>query len=85
MNATSFRCRPCPSHPGQQREGVAFLFAIHSGRRADEIILIDAQNVFRRLGLGEHLTSQRPNGFAAMVARIRADARCAMQEETKVV
>jgi len=63
---------------------IAILFAIYSGRRADEILLIDARNSFRRLGLGEHLTPQRSNGFAAMVERIRTDARHAMSEEAKV-
>jgi cysteine desulfuration protein SufE len=60
---------------------IAILFAIYSGQRADEILLIDAQNVFRRLGLVEHLTPQRSNGFAAMAERIRADARHALSNE----
>ena len=61
---------------------IAILFAIYSGRRADEILRIDAQAVFRRLGLAEHLTPQRSNGFASMVERICADARRAMSRET---
>ena len=61
---------------------IAILFAIYSGRRADEILRIDAQAVFRRLGLAEHLTPQRSNGFASMVERIGADARRAMSRET---
>ena len=60
---------------------IAILFAIYSGRRADEILRIDAQSVFRRLGLAEHLTPQRSNGFASMVERICTDARCAMSRE----
>jgi cysteine desulfuration protein SufE len=31
--------------------------------------------LFERLGLREHLTPQRSNGFRSMVERIRADAR----------
>ena len=62
---------------------IAILFAIYSGKRADEILLIDAQDVFRRLGLVEHLTPQRSNGFASMVERIRTDARRAMSEKAK--
>ena len=31
--------------------------------------------LFERLGLREHLTPQRSNGFRSMVDRIRADAR----------
>ena len=60
---------------------IAILFAIYSGRRADEILRIDAQAVFRRLGLAEHLTPQRSNGFASMVERILADARRAMGKQ----
>ena len=57
---------------------IAILFAIYSGRRADEIVRMTAKDVFRRLGLVEHLTPQRSNGFASMVERIRTDARRAM-------
>ncbi len=60
---------------------IAILFAIYSGRCADEIVWIDAQGVFRRLGLAEHLTPQRSNGFASMVERICTDARRAMSRE----
>jgi cysteine desulfuration protein SufE len=58
---------------------IAILFAIYSGRPAEEILSTDAHQVFRRLGLGEHLTPQRSNGFAAMVERIRRDARVALE------
>ena len=57
---------------------IAILFAIYSGRHASEIIKTDAVNVFERLGLREHLTPQRSNGFRSMVDRIRADAREAL-------
>ena len=60
---------------------IVILFAIYSGRCADEIVRIDAQGVFRRLGLAEHLTPQRSNGFASMVERICADASRAMSSE----
>ena len=60
---------------------VAILFAIYAGRRPDEILRIDAQTAFRRLGLAEHLTPQRLNGFASMVERILADARRAMGKQ----
>ena len=62
---------------------IAILFAIYSGRCADEIVRIDVQGVFRRLGLAEHLTPQRSNGFASMVERICTDARRAMSEEAR--
>jgi len=62
---------------------IAILFAICAGRRADEILRIDALAVFRRLGLAEHLTPQRSNGFASMAARIFTDARSAMRQEAR--
>jgi cysteine desulfuration protein SufE len=57
---------------------IAVLFAIYSGRSAKEILSTDAVAVFEKLGLREHLTPQRSNGFRSMVERIRADARAAL-------
>jgi cysteine desulfuration protein SufE len=57
---------------------IAILFALYSGRPAREILSTDAIAVFDRLGLREHLTPQRSNGFRSMVERIRADARSAL-------
>ena len=54
---------------------IAILFTIYSGKTAEHILCTDAQAMFAALGLKEHLTPQRSNGFAAMVERIRADAR----------
>jgi cysteine desulfuration protein SufE len=54
---------------------IAILFAIYEGKTASEIADLDAESVFSDLGLREHLTPQRSNGLASMVARIRADAR----------
>ena len=62
---------------------IAILFAIYSGRCADEIVRIDAEGVFRRLELAEHLTPQRSNGFASMVERICDDARRVMSREAR--
>jgi cysteine desulfuration protein SufE len=53
---------------------IAILFEAYSGHRASEILALDAVEIFRKLGLHEHLTPQRSNGFAAMVERIRTDA-----------
>jgi cysteine desulfuration protein SufE len=53
---------------------IAILFAIYSGT-ADDVLGTDAQAIFAELGLKEHVTPQRSNGFAAMVERIRSDAR----------
>ena len=54
---------------------VAILLAIYQNKSAAEILASDAGAVFTALGLSEHLTPQRSNGFASMVARIRADAQ----------
>jgi len=59
---------------------VAILLARTSGRTAQEILDFDPGALFTRLGLREHLTPQRSNGFYSMVERIRADARAALQD-----
>jgi cysteine desulfuration protein SufE len=56
---------------------IAILFAMYAGKTADEIMRIDAPALFEELGLKEHLTPQRSNGFLSMVERIRRDARTA--------
>ena len=57
---------------------IAILFALFSGRHAREILATDAIAIFEQLGLREHLTPQRSNGFRSMVERIRSDARVAL-------
>jgi cysteine desulfuration protein SufE len=57
---------------------IAILFAMFSGKPAGEILSTDAIATFERLGLREHLTPQRSNGFRSMVERIRSDARAAL-------
>ena len=57
---------------------IAILFAMYSGRSAKDILSTDAVATFERLGLREHLTPQRSNGFRSMVERIRTDARAAL-------
>ncbi len=56
---------------------IAVLFALYSGKKAGEILAIDERAAFTRLGLNSHLTPQRSNGLASMVARIKADASSA--------
>ncbi len=56
---------------------IAILFVLYSGRTSREIREIDPESVFSRIGLREHLTSQRSNGLSSMVARIRSDAEAA--------
>ncbi len=54
---------------------IAILFAVYQGKTPDEILSIDPRALLADFGLDEHLTPQRSNGFAAMVDRIRSDAR----------
>ncbi|MHB2169718.1 SufE family protein [Alsobacter sp. R-9] len=57
---------------------VALVLALYSGQPATRIAEIDAMDLFRSLGLSEHLTPQRSNGVRSMVERIKSDARAAL-------
>jgi cysteine desulfuration protein SufE len=57
---------------------ITILFTLYSDKPARNILATDAVALFEKLGLREHLTPQRSNGFRAMVERIRADARAAL-------
>lgn len=57
---------------------VALLIALYSGKSASDALSVDALEVFKELGLAEHLTPQRSNGVRSMVERIRSDARTAL-------
>jgi len=57
---------------------IAILLAMFSGKPARDILGIDALALFDKMGLREHLTPQRSNGFRSMVERIRAEARAAV-------
>jgi len=57
---------------------IAILLATYSGNSARQILDLDALALFGRLGLREHLTPQRSNGFKSMVGRIRDEARKAL-------
>ena len=49
---------------------IAVLITLYSGLELAEIIKINAVEELGRLGLNEHLSSQRSNGLRAMVDRI---------------
>ena len=53
---------------------IAILHALYSGVPVGQIAAIDAPAELGRLGLNDHLSSQRSNGLRAMVERIRAVA-----------
>ena len=50
---------------------IAILHALYAGLGASEVLDVDAQAELARLGLDEHLSSQRSNGVRAMIGRIR--------------
>ncbi len=58
---------------------IAIAFMLYSDRTAREILETDANDALAGLGLAEHLTPQRSNGFAAMIRRIKSDASAALQ------
>ncbi|WP_375458437.1 SufE family protein [uncultured Enterovirga sp.] len=53
---------------------VAFLVALYAGQPVRRVVEIDALQMFRDLGLGQHITSKRSNGLRSMVDRIKAEA-----------
>ena len=61
---------------------IAVLFALYSGKSAKNILSTDAVALFEKLGLRDHLTPQRSNGFRSMVDRIQRDANAALTAVT---
>ena len=61
---------------------VAIVLALFSGKRASEILRVDAEAALRALGLEEHLTPQRANGLRSMVKRIRQTAEAATRSHS---
>src|SRR4249920_1573809 len=57
---------------------IAILFALYSGKTAQDILATDAIALFDRIGLRENLTPQRSNGLRSMVERIRVEAKAAL-------
>ncbi|MFI5012877.1 MAG: SufE family protein [Hyphomicrobiales bacterium] len=56
---------------------VALILALFDGKTASEILATNAEDVFGKLQLAQHLSAQRANGVRAMVERIKAEARAA--------
>ena len=54
---------------------VAILLSMVEGKTAREIMDMDIKGRLEALGLQEHLTQQRANGLAAMIERLKAEAR----------
>ncbi len=53
---------------------IALLFEVYSGQAPADILAFDLPAFFEQLGLSEHLSPNRRNGFFSMVERIRAAA-----------
>lgn len=51
---------------------IAVLRALYNGLTVAEVMKVDAGAELARLGLNDHLSSQRSNGLRAMVGRIRS-------------
>jgi cysteine desulfuration protein SufE len=50
---------------------IGVLRVLYQGRTAAEVSLVDIEQVFQDIGLQEHLTVNRRNGFFSMVGRIQ--------------
>ena len=50
---------------------MAVIFIIFANKSAKEIKEIEVENIFAKLGLGEHLSPSRRNGLVSMVEKIR--------------
>ncbi len=59
---------------------IAVLHALYSGLNPEAVLAVDAPAELGRLGLDQHLSSQRSNGLRAMVGRIRAIAQSALAQ-----
>jgi cysteine desulfuration protein SufE len=59
---------------------IAVLHALYAGLTPDAVLAVDAPAELGRLGLEQHLSSQRSNGLRAMVGRIRAIAQTALAQ-----
>ena len=56
---------------------IAVLQKLYNGLAVAEVMKVDARAEMERLGLNEHLSSQRSNGLRAMIERIRETATAA--------
>ena len=50
---------------------VSIVLLIFNHKTADEILELDIESIFSRLGLQEHLSPSRRNGLSSMVEKIR--------------
>lgn len=62
---------------------VAILLIVYSNKTPREIVDIDIKDIFSRLGLANHLSPTRTNGFYSMVEKIKYLAVQLVSEEKK--
>jgi cysteine desulfurase/selenocysteine lyase len=53
---------------------IAILQRLFSGQRAADVVAFDVEQFFRRIELDQFISSQRRNGLAGMVQRIKTAA-----------
>ncbi len=51
---------------------IALLLSAYQDKTTEEIAAVDIEKIFNEIGLSEHLSPNRRNGFFAMVERIKA-------------
>lgn len=59
---------------------IALLFKLVDGRTPQQILQLDLGDAFERLGLANHITVNRRNGFYSMVERIKSAAAEALAD-----
>jgi cysteine desulfurase/selenocysteine lyase len=62
---------------------IALLQRLFSGQRAADILAFDVEGFFHRIGLDQFVSSQRRNGLAGMVNRIRHEAQTIAQKTSQ--
>lgn len=53
---------------------IAVLLALYTGKTAEEAKNLNIEDIFSRLGLDQHLSPNRRNGFFSMVERVKTFA-----------
>lgn len=53
---------------------IAILEKLYSGQRASDILAFDIEGFFHRIGLDQFISSQRRNGLAGMIQKVRSQA-----------
>jgi len=60
---------------------IAILLVMYNDRTPQQILDIDAESIFRKIGLEDHLSPTRRNGLHAMIKRIREVAATTLNQQ----